>query len=375
MKGSKKLTVLSVGLAFVAIALYGFSYSSAESQSTGQIAKTAAPSPTVSPVESPTVSPTPGDDDEIIKVDTDLVNVLFTAQDKDRKLLTDLKKEDVRIIEDGQKQEIVAFNRQIDLPLSLAILIDVSASQERTLPEEKEAAKSFVQSVVRPEKDEVAVVSFTGESTLEQGMTSNVQRLGRAIDKVIFVPPSGYIGGGVVRRMPGTPPISGSASAVAGSTAIWDSVFVTSSEILGDAPEKTRRAIILLTDGFSNSDRKKLEEAVQAALKAEAVVYSIGIGDDYFDGVNKSSLRKISEPTGGRAFFPKDENDLRAAFTEIQKEMRSQYLISYEPTNPKKDGTYRKIDIQLTNPELTKQKVKLTHREGYFAKSEVKGKK
>lgn len=99
------------------------------------------------------------------------------------------------------------------------------------------------------------------------------------------------------------------------------------------------------------------------------MIYSIGVGDDYYGGVNKGSLSKVSERTGGRAYFPRDERELREAFKQIQEEMRSQYLLAYEPSNPTKDGTYRKIEIQLTNPELVKQKIKLTHRQGYFAKT------
>lgn len=326
-------------------------------------AQTTAPAKPAVPTPTPPIE----EEDGIIKVETEAVNVLFTAQDKDRRLLLTLKPEDVRILENGQAQEISAFSRQVDLPLSLAILIDTSISQQRTLPEEKSAAISFVESVVRPAKDEVSIVSFTGESTLEQGMTNNITRLRRAIDRVQFVPPSGYIGGGVVA--PGTPPISGDNQSIVGSTAIWDAIWVTSAEVLGPAPEKTRRAIILLTDGENTSGRKKLEEAVDAALKAEAVIYTIGVGDDFYGGVNKGILNKLSERTGGRAYFPRDERELREAFKQIQEEMRSQYLLAYEPSNPEKDGTYRRIEIQLVNPDLAKQKVRLTHRQGYFAKS------
>ena len=205
-----------------------------------------------------------------------------------------------------------------------------------------------------------------------QGMTSNVAKLQRAIDRVQFVPPSGYVGGGVVV---GTPPISGGNQMTQGSTAIWDAIFVTSDEILGPAPEKTRRAIILLTDGINTYGRKKLDEAVQAAIKAEAVIYSIGIGDSFQQGVDEGSLRKISERTGGRAFFPRDEAELRKAFQQIQIEMRSQYLIAYEPVNQKRDGSFRTIEIQLANSELQKQRVNLTHRKGYFAKTDKPEKK
>lgn len=357
MNWKNKILVLLVGLLLLGGAFFNQDASRAQQK--------VPPSPSVSP----TPTPEPENDDEPIKIDTEVVNVLFTAQDKNRRLLTELKKEDVKLVEDGQAQEIIAFGRQVDLPLSLAILIDTSASQERTLPEEKSAAKSFVESVVRPAKDEISIVSFTGEATLEQGMTNNIARLQRAIDRVQFVPPSGYVGGGVVV---GTPPISGGNQTVQGSTAIWDAIWITSDEILGPAPEKTRRAIILLTDGVNTYGKKKLDDAVQAAIKSEAVIYSIGIGDNFYDGVDESALRKISERTGGRAFFPRDEAELRRAFTQIQIEMRSQYLIAYEPTNQKRDGSYRKIEIQVTNSELAKQKVTLTHRQGYFAKTESK---
>lgn len=320
----------------------------------------------VAKTPTPTATPPPIDDPEVIRVDSEVVNVLFTAQDKSRRLLTTLRQDDVRILENGQPQEIVAFSRQIDLPLSLAILIDVSGSQERTLPEEKAAAISFLETVVRPAKDEVCIVSFTGEATLEQGMTNNLARLRRAVSNVRFVPPSGYIGGGVIAG--GTPPISGDNQAVAGSTAIWDAIWVTSDEILGPAPERTRRAIILLSDGDNTFGKKNLDEAVQAALRSEAIIYAIGIADNFQFRVDKSALNKITERTGGRAYFPQDERELREAFAQIQEEMRSQYLIAYEPADQKRDGSYRRIDIELTNPQLQKDKIKVTHRQGYFAK-------
>ena len=353
----KRLVLL---LSVLALVWFGFSVSSAQQ----------APGPVNSKSATATPTPPPADEDEVIKVDTEVVNVLFTAQDRNRRLLTSLKQEEVRLLEDGQPQELVTFSRQVDLPLSLAILIDTSLSQERTLPEEKSAAISFVETVIRPSKDEVAVISFTGDATLEHGMTNSLTRLRRSIDGVRIVTPTGYIGGGVVAG--GTPPISGNMTA--GSTAIWDAIWVTSDEILGPAPERTRRAIILLTDGVNTSGKKKLDEAVQAALKAEAIVYSIGIGDNYYQGVDRGTLNKVSERTGGRAYFPRDERELRDAFAQIQDEMRSQYLVTYEPTNQNRDGSYRKIDIQLTNPQMAKDKVKVTHRQGYFAKSVKKGK-
>lgn len=352
MKFLRKFTPFAVLVALTVFGVAGFRIADAQTQ----------------PAK-PVVTPTPPIDEEegVVKVNTEAVNVLFTAQDKNRRLLLTLKPTDFQIFESGQLQAVSAFSRQVDLPLSLSILIDTSMSQERTLPEEKSAAAAFLEAVVRPDKDEVAVVSFTGEATLEQGMTNNMARLRRAIAGVKLAPQMGYIGGGVVV---GTPPISSNNSS--GATAIWDAIWITSDEILGPAPERTRRAIILLTDGVNTYGKKKLNDAVEAAQRAEAVIYSIGIGDNFTNGVDEGSLNRISERTGGRAFFPRDEIELRKAFQQIQEEMRSQYLVSYEPTNPALDGSYRTIDLKLTNPDLQKQKVQLTHRKGYFAKTEKK---
>ena len=325
------------------------------------------------PQTGPTPKPKPAEDDdvtlqddEVVRVETDLTNILFTAVDKQKRFITELKQDDIRVTEDGQPQEIFTFARQTDLPLSLAILIDTSISEERTLPIEKAAASSFVDAVLRPDKDEMAVISFTGESTLEQGLTGSAARVRRALDRVEFVPPSGYIGNG---QIAGTPPISGQNQSTQGSTAIWDAIWVTADEVLSQTSDKTRRAIILLTDGQDTSSQKKLDAAIDRAVKADAVIYAIGIGDEYYGGVNKGTLRKVSERTGGRAFFPEDESELRTAFAQIQMELRSQYLVAYSPTNKNRDGSFRRVQIEIVNPELRKQTARLTYRQGYFARS------
>lgn len=357
MKNLHRLLVLSFAATFITFAAF-VNWSVSDAQQTTQDPADSNPVTTSTP-------PVIDDTDDVIEIDSEVVNVLFTAQDKNRRLLTTLTKDDVRLIENGREQEIIAFTRKVDLPLSLAIMIDTSHSQIRTLPEEKEAAKSFLESFVRPSKDEVAVVSFSGDATLEQGMTSNIARLRRAVDRVEFVPPAGFTGGGVVV---GTPPASGSSQEVSMSTAIWDAIWITSEEVLGPAPDGTRRAIILLTDGSNTYGNKNITDAIASALKAEAVIYSIGLGDNYYNGVDEKALKKISDDTGGKAFFPRDESQLRAAFQQIQEEMRSQYLIVYQPFDQTQDGSYRTINIQLKNEKLVKEKVKLTHRQGYFSK-------
>src|SRR5712692_1522266 len=305
--------------------------------------------------------------DEVVRVETNLTNILFTAADKQKRFVSSLKREDIRVLEDGVPQEIFTFQQNVDLPLSLAILIDTSGSEERTLPEEKAAARSFLETVVRPNKDEAAVVSFTGEVTLEQGLTGNIGRLRRAIDQVEFVPPSGYIGVGVV--VGGTPPISGTQQALAGSTAIWDAIWATSNELLSDAAEHTRRAIILLTDGEDTISQVHMQDAINRALKADALIYAIGIGDRYQFGINEGALKKITESTGGRAYFPRNERELRDSFAQIQNDLREQYLVAYSSSNKSRDGLYRHVAIEIVNPETRKENLRLNYRPGYFAKA------
>jgi Ca-activated chloride channel family protein len=324
-----------------------------------------------SPSQTPTVVPkeeVPQESDEVVRVETNLTSIFFTAADNNKRFISNLRKEDIRVLEDGQPQEIFSFQGNIDLPLSIAILIDTSRSEERTLPDEKAAARSFVEAVMRPEKDEAAVVSFTGDVTLEQGFTGNLERLRRAIDRVEFVPPSGYIGGGVV--VGGTPPISGTNQTLAGATAIWDAVWATANEILSDSADNTRRTIILLTDGEDTISQVKMHEAIERAQKADALIYAIGIGDSYQGGVDMGSLKKIAEQTGGRAYFPRSESELRSAFAQIQRDLREQYLVAYSPANKARDGSYRRIQIEVTDPELRKQNLKLNYRPGYFAKTQ-----
>jgi VWFA-related protein len=352
------LLLLVIAVVCGSLATSGFS---AKSESN---VASAMPSPSPTPR---TREELPQDSDEVIKVDTNLTNIFFTAADRNKRFISNLKAEDIRVLEDGQQQEIFTFQTNIDLPLSLAILIDTSASEERTLPDLKEAARAFLENMLRASRDEAAIVSFTGETTLEQGFTGNVERLRRAIDRVEFVPPSGYVGGGVVVN--GTPPISGTNQQLAGSTAIWDAVWATSEELISASAEHTRRAIILLTDGQDTSSRLKMDEAIQSAQKADALIYAIGIGDRYTFNVNEGSLRKIAEKTGGRAYFPEHQRDLREAFTQIQKDLREQYLVAYSPINKARDGSYRKIEIQIINPELRQQNLKLNYRAGYFAKT------
>ena len=364
---SALLIAIAISVVFACASL---AQSGSEAQSSSRARRTED-----TPQDTPKATPTPPkkeDDvtlnsDEVVRVDTSLTNIFFTAADKQKRFISNLKREDVRVLEDGAPQEIFAFNQSVELPLSLAILIDCSGSEERTLPDEKAAARSFLESIMRPARDEAAIVSFTGEVTLEQGLTGNVARLRRAIDQVEFVPPSGYIGGGVV--VGGTPPISGTQQTLAGSTAIWDAIWATSNELLTASAEHQRRAIILLTDGQDTISQVRMQEAIDRAVKVDALIYAIGIGDRFQFGINEGALKKITEGTGGRAYFPRNERELRDAFAQIERELREQYLIAYSPSNKARDGSYRRVTIEITNPDLRKDNLRLTYRPGYFAKT------
>ena len=366
---SKRLGML-IGLVAATILAASFAFRS-HAQNPAQSQEKSRPRRTEN---QPSPSPQPKKEDdvtlssnEVVRVETNLTNIFFTAADRQKRFVSNIKREDVRVFEDGVSQQIFTFQSNVDLPLSLAILIDTSGSEERTLPEEKAAARSFLESVVRPDKDEAAVVSFTGEVTLEQGLTGNVARLRRAIDQVEFVAPSGYIGGGVV--VGGTPPISGTRQTLAGGTAIWDAIWATSNELLSASAEHTRRAIILLTDGEDTVSQVHMHDAINRALKADALIYAIGIGDRYQYGINEGALKKITEGTGGRAYFPRNERDLRDSFAQIERDLREQYLIAYSSSNKTRDGSFRRVAIEIVNPEIRKESLKLNYRPGYFAKT------
>jgi VWFA-related protein len=299
------------------------------------------------------------DDDDVVRVDTDLANILLTAIDKDKRFVTTLRKEDVRVLEDNVPQEVSIFERETDLPLSLAILIDTSRSEARPLSDEKIAAQTFIDSVIRPDRDQAAIISFTGEAVLQQSLTNNPEKLRGAIERVVIDLP------------PDNPDCEGNVSVEREPrcwTGVWDAVWVTVNEVLSQTPEQTRRAIILLSDGDDTSSATKKQEAIDFAVKHNVVIYSIGIGDPKEYKIDGDALRKVSEKTGGRAFFPPDKPALNASFAQIQQELRSQYMIAYQPANRKRDGSFRQVRVEIINPELRKQKLRMLYRQGYYAR-------
>jgi VWFA-related protein len=294
--------------------------------------------------------------DETVKLDTEIVNLIFTAIDKNNRVVGDIRQEEVAILEDGQPQQIFTFKRESTLPLQIAILMDLSGSQEYTFPQEKLAAGDFLRSILRPGKDSAAILTFQSDVDLVQGLTSRIDTLKRALDQIQYS-----------RRF-------GVQSSRRQATALYDAVFIAADEVLSQdafraATEDliTRRAVILLTDGVDNASSRKIDGAIDRAVRAGVAVYSIGIGDRFrFEGVREDVLRRLSEETGGRAYFPQGADDLMEDFRQIENELRSQYLVAYSPSNVARDGRFRRIEVRLAN----RSDVMVIHRRGYYAASE-----
>jgi len=291
-------------------------------------------------------------DDQVVKLGTQLVTVPFNVTDKKNRYINDLAKDDIEVLEDNKEQTVFSFEKQTDLPITIAMLIDISGSQEWTLPEEKAAGARFFRKVLRPRKDLAAVVTFEHDSVLVQDLTSDIEKLNRAMDDVRLP------AGAATMRRGGTPPINNSG---VGSTAMFDSIYSVSSDLL--RREAGRRVIILVTDGEDTSSSVKMREAIERTWRSEIIVYSIGIGGPM--GVDSGTLKKIAAETGGRAFFPRNEDDLDKAYAQIDEDLRSQYILAYTPANPAKDGSFRTIQVKVKNHgDLT-----VRHRRGYFAPS------
>src|SRR5712691_203591 len=216
--------------------------------------------------------------DEAVRLGADLVNVLFTAVDRNNRVISDIRQDEISVMEDGRPQQIFTFKRETTLPINIAILMDLSGSQEYTFPQEKLAAGEFLHSIIRPAKDSAAILTFENDVELVQGLSSRTETLNRAFDEIQYS-----------RRF-------GSASSRHQATALYDAIYITADEVLardeirrGAIDEQvTRRAIILLTDGVDNASSRKLDEAIDRAWRAGVIIYSIGIGDRFrFEGVRE----------------------------------------------------------------------------------------
>ncbi len=279
-----------------------------------------------------------GISDQTYRTHVDLVSVLCSVQDKNtNSFVTNLTREDFSIYEDGQKQEITNFARETNLPLTIALLIDTSDSVGPKLRFEQDAATNFFQSVLRQKDDRAMLVEFDSGVTLLQDFTGDPNKLAREIRKL----------------------------RAAGGTALYDAIQMTCDEKL--IRETGRKAIIILSDGDDESSNTTFQQALEMALRAESTIFAISVTKGGYFGVegNKRGdnvLKDFSRETGGRPFFPFKLDELDDVFRQINQELRSQYSIGYMSTNAARDGSYRKIDIKVSEKGL-----RLSHRKGYYA--------
>jgi VWFA-related protein len=299
-----------------------------------------------------------------IRVNVDLVNILFSVRaKKGGQLIPNLDKNNFQIFEDGKQQTIQRFSRETDLPLTLGLLIDISASQERLVDIERQAASSFFSSVIR-KKDEAFLISFGKDTNLLQDYTSSPRLLSAALQDLRGDGQTPMISRGPIPNVnTGPVPISGTPK----GTLLFDAVYLASNEKLKS--EVGRKALILITDGEDQGSYYKLRDAVEAAQKADAIIYSIYYVDRGFymqagmmSGGGKRDLDRMSEDTGGHVFTVDRKHPLNEVFDEIQQELRNQYSMGYESSNPNRDGTFRRIEIKVDNPDYRVQA-----RNGYYA--------
>lgn len=290
-------------------------------------------------------------DNDPIQLSTDVVNVLFSVTDPQNRFIGDIEQPDITVSEDGHQQQVFSFKKETNLPLVCAIVIDVSSSQEFTFSDEKRAALAFLQSVLKTRKDTAALVRFREDVDFVQGLTNRLDRVNEAFNRLNWESKI-------------------SSGSRYGATAMFDAIGITATELFPpisapDSPEAvTRRAIILLTDGDDNASDRTLQDAIDDAHRSDVIVYALGIGDRYRSAaVKRDVLESLASQTGGHAYFPESFDDLRAAFGQINQEMRSQYLLAYEPTNSTRDGSFRSIEIELPG----RKDVRVFHRRGYFA--------
>jgi VWFA-related protein len=298
------------------------------------------------------------DDVQTFKVDVNVVNVYFNVKDRHGLLISNLSKDNFQIFEDGKPQTIKYFSAESNQPLTLGILIDSSVSQERVLPLEKEVGAAFLREVLRA-KDLAFVIGFDVNVDLLQDFTNDTRDLRAGLNRARI---NGNFSAGGLPGMGGGPvPVSNPKG-----TLLYDAIYLASYEKL--AHEVGRKAMIILTDGEDQGSRTRAKEAVEAAQKSDAMVYVILIADRGFYGGSYSGdreMKKLCEETGGRMIEVGNKQDkLKQAFDQIANELRSQYSIGYTPTNPKRDGSYRKVQVKTKEGEY-----KVQARAGYYAAS------
>ncbi len=271
-----------------------------------------------------------------IKRRVDEVDVLFIATDRHGKFVRNLNQSDFAILDDHKPvQSIVNFRRETDLPIQMGLLVDVSASVHSRFDFEKEAATGFLQNVLRPGYDKAFVVGFNKTSRMTQDFTDNVKLLSTGVQK---------LSGG-------------------GGTALYDAIYKACQDKLSERfDHPVRKAIIVVSDGEDNQSEVTRAQAIEMAQRSEVLIYAISTDDSGLILRGDKVLEDLASATGGRAFFPFKMKDITRSFAAIEDELRSQYAVSYKPSDFDADGRYRSIEITALKKDL-----QVRARRGYYA--------
>jgi VWFA-related protein len=314
--------------------------------------------------------------------DVKVVNILATVRDKKGVVVKGLPQDEFVLLEDGRPQVIRYFAQESNLPLTVGLLVDTSGSTRTVLGEERNASHRFLDQVLREDRDFTFVIHFDYDVELLQDLTSSPRALERALAQLETAgdrqmvnrgggnyPGSGgsWPGGGGGYPFPGGRRGGGPQGRGAGGTALYDAVFLAADEVL--KKQSGRKAIILFSDGEDTGSKVSQEECVEAAQRADTLVYSIlfeGEGIGFFGGRSGRGgrvLNKISSETGGNFFEVTRKKPLEQIFTEIEEDLRNQYSLGYVSDRTDGGESYRRIKLSTKRKGLVVQT-----REGYYAK-------
>lgn len=274
---------------------------------------------------------------QTLSVDVDIVNVVFTVLDRKGRFITGLKQDEFRVFEDNGPQTISNFSRETGLPLTVALLIDTSGSIRDRLRFEQKAAIEFFYSSLRPGSDKGLIITFDSAVDLIQDYTDNPEVLAKAVKQM-------RAGGG---------------------TALYDAMYLAATH--KTAGQAGRRVMIVITDGDDNSSRVSMTETLEMAQRNDMAIYTISTNGTAGSRSREQEqgdrvLKKFAEETGGRMFSPFRLEELTQDFLSIGEELRAQYTLAYRPTSLQRDGTFRRIRI-----EISEKGYQVRARQGYYA--------
>jgi VWFA-related protein len=279
-------------------------------------------------------------DEAVFTANVKVVNVFATVRQKNGALVADLGKDDFTLTEDRHSQTIRYFSRETDLPLTLGLMVDTSGSQGRVLNAERGASLRFLDQVVRDKTDQVFIMQFDSAVTLRQPLTSKVGALDDAL---------AYVDTETERQV---------RIQHGGGTLLYDAVAKASNEVMKQ--RAGRKALIVLSDGVDFGSYVALDDAIEAAQRADTLIYSILYSDPGFYGIlggrdGKRVLQRMSEETGGSCFEVSKKLSVDQVFEILQQELRTQYNLGYVSDQPATVSGFREIQVAVNRKGLTVQ--------------------